>query len=198
METRCELGIEEDEITVLYAPTFRKERNHAGELGFAFPVKNVLTAFEKRYDKHIRLIVRAHHADTHSYTYDTGTIDASDYEDMQRLLCAADILITDYSSSMWDFALTGKPCLLYVPDLQEYIATDRGFYTEPETWPGILCEDTEQLIHSILSLDEEACATRAKKYLTASGSYETGHACEQVGARIQEVVGITDIDEGGH
>ena len=43
----------------------------------------------------------------------TQTIEVSDYSDMQELLCAADILITDYSSSIWDFSYTKKPCFLY-------------------------------------------------------------------------------------
>ena len=40
----------------------------------------------------------------------------------------ADVLILDYSSLMFDFALTKKPCFLYVPDLDEYIENDRGLY----------------------------------------------------------------------
>lgn len=56
-----------------------------------------------------------------------GCISATAYPDMQDLLCAADFLITDYSSCMHDFSLMKKPVFLYVPDYIEYMK-ERGFY----------------------------------------------------------------------
>ena len=50
----------------------------------------------------------------------------SKYSDMQELIVAADILITDYSSCMFDMMLANKRCALYTPDLEEYLERERG------------------------------------------------------------------------
>ena len=105
-------------------------------------------------------------------------LDATDYPDMQELLCAADLLITDYSSSIWDYALLGRPAILYVPDLDRYEAEDRGFYTPIREWPGIICRDGGKMEEAILGLDEDEEKRRAGAHLEAFRSYERGRACE--------------------
>ena len=125
--------------------------------------------------------------------YDAGrAIDATSYPDMQELLCAADILISDYSSTIWDFSLMKKPCFLYCPDLDYYMNYDRGTYTPIETWPGILCRSNEELEQAILHFNEEEYIKKVEKHHRDLGSYETGHACEQVCRRIAEVCGISE------
>src|SRR5699024_11601462 len=57
----------------------------------------------------------------------------SNYPDMQDLLLISDVLITDYSSSMFDFANTKKPMLFYTYDLEEYRDDIRGFRSEEHT-----------------------------------------------------------------
>ena len=58
---------------------------------------------------------------------------------MQELLCTVDMLITDYSSCMFDFALSGKPCLQFATDIESY-RQDRNFYFPldrlPSPWPA--------------------------------------------------------------
>lgn len=58
----------------------------------------------------------------------SGCIDLSTYEDMQELLMCTDILVTDYSSCMWDFSLMGKPCFVYASDIDRYINDERGAF----------------------------------------------------------------------
>lgn len=62
----------------------------------------------------------------HEYT--STVRDVSDYPEMQDLLCTADMLITDYSSSVWDYSFTYRPCFLFTPDLEEY-KKNRLLYT---------------------------------------------------------------------
>lgn len=81
-------------------------------------------------------------------------IDASNYPDMQELLYAADVLITDYSSSMWDFSLTRRPCFLYATDLN-YYDLDRGFYSDIHTWPYPLAESNSALIKNIKQFNND-------------------------------------------
>ena len=63
---------------------------------------------------------------------------------MQELLAAADMLITDYSSCIWDYSFLYRPCFLYTPDLREYLAKT-GFYVDIHEWPFPICENMEDL-----------------------------------------------------
>ncbi len=164
---------------VLYAPTFRGDLKHSDAIQFDLDVNRLQDAITERYGENASILVRCHHWDGHKYGYNRNVIEAESYPDMQELLCASDILITDYSSSMWDFALLGRPCLLYTPDLDQY-DKNRGFFTPIEEWPGIICRNMEDLCNEIQNLNEEECAIKAKNYLKMMGSYETGHATEKI------------------
>lgn len=108
--------------------------------------------------------MRAHSAyDKMSYE-SKNAISASFYPDTQELLCAADVLLTDYSSSIWNFGLTSKPCFLFAPDLEKYETSDRGFYTPILEWPGILVEDNDSLINAIENFDEESYKLKLEKH----------------------------------
>jgi CDP-glycerol glycerophosphotransferase len=106
-----------------------------------------------------------------------AVIDVSDYPDMQDLLCAVDVLITDYSSSIWDFSFTHKPCFLYAPDLEEY-KSNRDFYTPIEEWPFPLAKTNQELIENIKNFDSKEYIGKVNKHHKELGSYETGHATE--------------------
>ena len=175
---RDKYGLGDEDFLVLYAPTFR---GNSGEdrLQIHDSVDTGLVdAIRERTGKKPVFFLRRHY-------YHRGEepcsayINVSAYPDMQDLLAAADMLITDYSSAMWDFALTGKPCLLYVPDLDEYLSR-RGFYTEPETWPGILCKDAEELSHAVQSFDRERYREKTDAYFTLTGSCESGEGCRKL------------------
>src|SRR5699024_10923852 len=55
-------------------------------------------------------------------------VNVTTYDDIQELLLIADMLISDYSSLIFDYALTKRPCFLYVPDLEDYIKKERELY----------------------------------------------------------------------
>lgn len=171
-------------MILLYAPTFRGSpvwksgdftRNY-GTLDFLM-LKKIC---EETFDSSFVILYRAHHVDSNlKNALPDSVLDATHYEDMQELLCAADVLVTDYSSSMWDFALTKKPCFLYAPDLRQYIA-ERGFYTEPRSWPFPLAESEEELWKNISDFDSERYVAAVQKHLDDFGSYENKDACEKV------------------
>ena len=171
-----------DEIVVLYAPTFRGDMKNASKIEL-LDFDRVIDAIKRRYNTEVRVLFRTHYYDTNNYQLRKEIVDARGWNDMQELLCASDILITDYSSSMWDFALMGKPCLLYMPDKRVY-EVNRGFATDPNTWPGIICETNKELIKQIETLDEERCKLIAKEHLKLFKSYETGTSTKQIVDRI--------------
>lgn len=62
-------------------------------------------------------------------------IDGNRYDDIQPLLLAAAMLVTDYSSCMWDFALTDRPIFVLQDIIKAYEQSDRGFFVSPQSWP---------------------------------------------------------------
>ena len=180
-------------MLVLIAPTFRGEYSlgDGGKLISPLDINAIKISLQKKYGKECAIIYRGHNSISSS-NFSSHCIDATSYPDMQELLCAADILISDYSSTIWDFSLTKKPCFLYCPDLDYYLNEDRGVYTLIETWPGILCRSNEELEQAILNFDESEYVKKVEKHHADLGSYETGHACEQVCKRIAEVCGIEE------
>ena len=117
-----------------------------------------------------------------------NVIDVMDYPDMQELLCAADILITDYSSCVWDYAFLRRPCFLFVPDKEAYIA-DTGFYVSVDEWPFAQAENMEELAENIGKYDADTAQRQIDMHLKRLGSYETGSCCERVAERIMKEQG---------
>ena len=175
---------------LLYAPTFRgKPQLKAEGTTIQYGIikyLNVLQNLKDKFGGEWILLYRGHHVDEAvSRQLPDYVVDATKYEDMQELLCAADVLITDFSSSMWDYALTEKPCFLYAPDLQQYIE-NRGFYTDPFTWPFPMAQTDAELTKNILNFDEAVYKKAVEKHLAAFGSYENKDAC----AKVCQAIGI--------
>lgn len=166
----------DEDFVVLYAPTYRGlEETREYDLNFDF--HSAYKRFCELTGKNVAFLFRAHRSMLHNCDLKNDfIIDATDYADMQDLLCAADFLITDYSSSIWDYSLLGKPCMLFTPDLKKYQG-ERGFYTPIESWPYNFFESNEDFIKNLtLAVDRE----KTSSYQNLVGSYETGHACEKL------------------
>jgi CDP-glycerol glycerophosphotransferase len=172
-------GIDVTKKLVLYAPTFRGDFRLSEKAEFLckLDLQNILNSLKKKYDNDFLFLYRAHYYHQNVQVL-PNIMSVSDYPDMQELLCVANILITDYSSSIWDFSFTFKPCFIYAPDLIEYKQTT-DFYTPIEEWPFPLAETNEQLVENILNFDEEKYRQAVKKHHIDLGSYENGTACEQ-------------------
>ena len=164
-----------DALCVLFAPTFRGEGDV--RIDTFPPLTEVAETLREKTGRDVVILVRKHRRDKNHYDISGVTFDVSNYPDLQELLCCADILITDYSSTMWDYALLGRPCFLFIPDLEEY-DRNRGFFTPVEEWPGILCRNGDELLREMKALDVERSRRIAEKYLVYAGSYENGHAAE--------------------
>ena len=174
--------INEKEKIILFAPTFRGNPKAPDDINFFLDIDDLIKTVKKKFLNDFIFFFRGHFLITFNCVPD-GLINVTDYPDMQELLCAADVLITDYSSSMWDFSLTFKPCFIYAPDLKKY-QDEQGFYTPIEEWPFPLAETNEQLVENILNFDDEKYKNAVRKHHEALGSYENGTAakrfCEKV------------------
>ena len=172
-------GIASDSRIILYAPTFRVDLNTRP---YAIDWARIIPAIGKMFGgENVAVLVRMHpnligKVDTSHLVAYEGVCDATLYHDMQELLSVADMLITDYSSSMFDFALQGRPCLLYATDANAY---DRGFYFDLKELPFPLTENQEQLLATIEKFDIEAYTSRLNTFFTERvGLKEDGHAAE--------------------
>lgn len=169
--------IPSNKIIILYAPTFRGLFRHPNYFNSLINPESVCLTIEKRFGKEAIMLYRHHHALNGMKL--KNVIDVSDYQDMQELLLTADILITDYSSSMWDFSLTYKPGFLFTPDLEDY-KKNIGFHTPIERWPYPYAQTMEELCMLIASYDTETAKQKIKKHLSELSSYEIGNATESI------------------
>lgn len=110
----------------------------------------------------------------------------TDYPDMQDLLEFADVLITDYSSSIWDFGITLKPAFLYVPDLERF-ESERGFYTPIDQWPYPYSTTVEGLCGLIEGYCRKESTERLLSHQKEVGSFENGGSAEYVAAVINDI-----------
>lgn len=161
----------------LYAPTWRDDQSRFEP----FDAAEVRAALGRRFGGKWEVWYRGHYySDSAALCLDG---DVSGEEDMQPLLLAADCLITDYSSSIWDASLCGLKTFLYCPDIAHYIAI-RNFRSDIRTWPGVFCADRQSLTENILSFDEAAYADRIARHHAALGNCETGRASLLTAERI--------------
>lgn len=170
---------------VLYAPTYRGSTMNAQKDDESLNIQLCLSALSERFGGQWIALYRVHYFLTSSIPATEQVIDASSYPDMQELLCAADVLITDYSSSMWDMSLTGKPCFIYATDLADY-RQERDFYTPINEWPFPVAQNNQELASAIHNFDEQKYATDVQHHHDALGSCETGHASQTVGDLIYQ------------
>jgi len=175
-KVRARYQIMPDERIVLYAPTYRKSAGH-----IILNERHLLETLS-RDGTSWRLLFRAHRyqdAEMRIGIVGKEFIDVADYSDMQELLAAADMVITDYSSLIWDYSFLKRPCFLYVPDIAEYVSKT-GFYVDIERWPFAQAKSNEELMKRISEYDAKEGQRRIKEHHQFMGNYETGEACKVV------------------
>ena len=164
------IPIDEDHGIILYAPTHRGCVENAGFIPVdqQFDIERCIKEMEARFDKKYSFLFRSHYFDS---DVPNNCIIATDYPDMQELMAASDVLITDYSSCMGDMCLMYKPAFLYVPDLDEYIK-DRGFYWDIYSLPFPVAKDEDSFLNQIRCFNQERYNAGVDQYLKRLESYE--------------------------
>jgi Putative glycosyl/glycerophosphate transferases involved in teichoic acid biosynthesis TagF/TagB/EpsJ/RodC len=163
-----------DNVIVLFAPTYRVLLAN----DVCFDIDAVEDAVKKKYNRSVTILVRAHRKMVATLKNGKGIL-ANHYPDMQELLVTSDILISDYSSSIWDYSFTGKPCFLYTPDLLQYRITP-GFERDIFDWGFSVCNSNEELCKALADFDFEVHRKKMEEHHSELGSYEFGNATEQL------------------
>lgn len=176
-------NISEDTKIVLFAPTFRTNTSdftssktyHVSDIDY----EKLLLILKKKFGGDWKLAIRLHPKLRNVEIDITSALNFTNYPDMQELLYIADVVITDFSSLMWDFSLTKRPCFLYADDLEEY-EMEHGFYMPSCKWPYPIAKTNEELINNIENFELSKYQDNVDKHHKDCGSYEHGEACEKI------------------
>ena len=152
---REKFGIPEGKKVLLYAPTWRDDSYQAG-VGYTFDYLIDFAALKHELGDDWVVLFRPHYYIANHFDfslYRGFVINAAHVDDINELYTVADILITDYSSVMFDYALLHRPMMLYAPDFENYADNIRGFYFNINEVPGPICRTQDALVQAILDLD---------------------------------------------
>ena len=108
----------------------------------------------------------------------TDSVDATDYNDIQELLVASDVLISDYSSVVFDFMLSKRPCFMYATDIEEY-RNDRNFYIPLDEMPFPISVDNRSFCESIEKFNKDDYNDAVSKFMNNYGIKEDGQASKR-------------------
>ena len=189
-EVRRQIGLAADSRLCLYAPTFRDSGGEWKPIG----AQELLSALADRFGGDWTLLFRPHPKSKGFKIVDTSGVsgdcvrDVSDYGDIQELMVAADVMITDYSGCIYDFVLSRRPGFIYAPDIERF-AGERGLYYPLDESPFQIAETPEALLSEIRSFDAGAYAKKTEGFLGARGCVEDGNASERLAAFISAAIG---------
>ncbi|MFE7189146.1 CDP-glycerol glycerophosphotransferase family protein [Kitasatospora sp. NPDC057541] len=195
---RRRLGIPEGRRVVLYAPTWREDRPRPDGDGFQLDLRIDLDRARRALGEDHVLLLRphAHVREPLTGTGDGFAVDCADYPDVQELLLITDVLVTDYSSILFDFAITGRPVLFFTYDLAHYRDSLRGFAFDFEAQaPGPLVDDSAALVDALRELADTGgtvpagFAERYRRFQDVHNALDDGAAARRVVDRMLELGG---------
>lgn len=176
-------GINKNSKIVMYAPTWR---NYAMDSFEKLDVNKLLLSITERFKGDWVFFIRNHSLSNElNVEANVKIIDATAYADMQELLISSDILISDYSSCIWDFSLMNKMCVLFTPDLDMY-TKKFSFYTPIDKWGFYIANSNNELREIIKKIRIEDVNQRILDNHIFFGNTETGKATESVVKYIKE------------
>ncbi len=180
------LGMDSATKVVLYAPTFRDDfRTDVYNLDLALVSKSL----SDRLGGEWRILVRLHPnvMKENIVKLTPDSIDVTSYPDMQELLLIADVLITDYSTIIYDMAIMRKIILLYAPDLDDY-KNNRGLKPIYFNLPSRINQSNDELLEYISDLDLVAYQKRLEKFVSTIRIFDDGNASKRVVDRIDTII----------
>lgn len=183
------LQIPKDKKVVLYAPTFRDTGFSEGK-GYVNTFFLDMNSLQKRFGKDCVFIVRKHYfaAEAEYQAPDGFVINGNTTDDINELYVVSDVLITDYSSVMYDYAALKRPILFYMPDLEEYRNNIRDFYMDPALLPGKVLSDQAELEDQLEKVLQGEMTVDYKEFLAEFQPYEDGKRAKAVVEKLKKVL----------
>ena len=187
-ELRKVLGVPEGKRVLLYAPTWRDDSYKAG-VGYTFDYLIDFDLLRRELGDEWVVLFRPHYYIANHFdfsAYEGFVIDVASWGNVNDLYIAADALVTDYSSVMFDYAILRRPIALFVPDYESYANDIRGFYFDLKEIPGPHCTETSELVTTLKDLDGywERYRAAYDAYVERFCPKDDGHASERVIDRV--------------
>lgn len=171
---------------LLYAPTFRQEWGEIDWTPFDVDFERLRGTLEKVFGGDWTILLKWHPVlipFLKGRKVPDGVIDVTGYDDMQELILASDIVISDYSSCLFDAALRETPCFIYATDFEQYKA-ERGVYFELDELPFPIACNNDELMYNIETYDYDNYKKKWAAFKEQTGLYETGHASNDIAEKI--------------
>jgi CDP-glycerol glycerophosphotransferase len=180
-------NIDRNKSILIYAPTFRADLNTKI---YNIDFERLIKTLEKKFSGDWVVLVRLHpnvSTKDNFMTFSSKIINATNYDDMYELMAGSDILITDYSSSMFEFSFMRKPVFLYAPDIIEY-TEDRDFYFDIFSLPYSVAEGNEQLVNIIEQFNYNSYIEELDDLLSKIDIKESGKASAEVAKKVKHII----------
>lgn len=148
------LNIPLDKKVLLYAPTFRDDDTNGKKYRHTLPFD--INNFADEIGDEYVVVLRLHYLISQTLGENTKhprVVDASNYNDITQLYLISDVMVTDYSSVMFDFSITRRPMLFYMYDIVNYRDKLRGFYFEIDTLPGPIISSYFDFVEAVKNID---------------------------------------------
>lgn len=184
---RKKLQLNNDKKIILYAPTFRKDNDLTV---YNIDYEKLVEKLANRFSGDWVVLVKLHphllkHAD--QLITNKHVMNVTDYDDIQELLYVSDILISDYSSLVFDYMITKRPCFLYVPDIDIYTKRERELYFNLAELPFIQARSNKELMQQIAHFNKGNYQEDIATFLSSIGSFERGKASEYLLTRLETI-----------
>ena len=178
-------NLAKDTKILLYAPTFRDKDNDLKVYKFDF--FKILSVLRKKFDSNYVVLVKLHPNLSNQtiqekiYKFNSRIINATMYPDMQELIVSSDILITDYSSCMFDAMLAGKKVFLLAKDFQKFREKDRDLlFNIKEDLPFSFANNEAEIIENIENFNINQYQKDVVNFSKKMGLYEDGKSSKRV------------------
>lgn len=183
---RKELKIPEGKRAILYCPTYREYEKDA-TYGVVMRSPFDIAKLEKELGEEYVLLVRAHYEVAKRMGIENTSFcwDVTEYEDLNGLILASDLLVSDYSSVFFDYSITGKPMLHYTYDYEEY-ATKRGMYFDIRDWLNG-SDNQDGIVELLKELDYEAESEKSRAFREAFVQY-FGNGAREVADHVYRLI----------
>lgn len=175
-----DLGLRESAKVCLYVPTYRlEEYEKTFSMSILLDMNFLLENLKSKWDGEWILLVRLHpglNNNINKFPSNGYIMDVGSYPNSESLVAASNVLITDYSSIMFEQAYREKPVFLYAPDRREYIGAERGLLIDYDELPFPIAESNDGLHRMIKNFDFKKYKVTLKKFFDKYGIYEDGNA----------------------
>jgi CDP-glycerol glycerophosphotransferase len=158
------LRIDPDTTVVLYAPTWRDTEATSSWSATLFDQLDLGALAEQLGDGYA-ILLRGHNYNLREGLPDVASqiLDVSAYPEVNDLILAADVAVLDYSSLRFDWLITEKPVLFFVPDLEDYLQSRTVLFDFAPTAPGPLLDTTAGVAAALLELETVAAEYAAAR-----------------------------------